>query len=72
MLRGFLYLKVEVTMKKEYKVMIDYGDSKKADKPTEEDIEQMESVWLDTGDEVIKLPKALLPYLDGADVLGIA
>ena len=59
-------------MKKEYKIMIDYGDSKRADKPTDEDIEQMESVWLDTGDEVIQLPKALLPYLDGADVLGIA
>ena len=59
-------------MKKEYKIMIDYGDSNKVEKPTNEDIEQMESVWLDTGDEVIKLPKALLPYLDGADVLGIA
>ena len=59
-------------MKKEYKIMIDYGDSNKVEKPTNEDIEQMESVWLDTGDTVIQLPKELLPYLDGADVLGIA
>ena len=59
-------------MKKEYKLTIDYADSKKADKPTEEEIEDMDCIWLDTGDKVIQLPKELLPYLDGADVLGIA
>ena len=46
--------------------MIEYEDT---DSPSEV---EMDRVWLDTGDEVIQLPKALLPYLDGADVLGIA
>mgnify|MGYP004457580193 CR=1 FL=1 len=60
-------------MKKEYKLTIGYNeDSKKVDKPTEEEIEDMDSVWLDTGDKVIQLPKELLPYLDGAEILGIA
>ena len=72
MLRGMLYLKVEVVMKKEYKILIDYKeDSEEPKRLTQEEIEKMDRVWLDTGDGIIELPKELLPYLDNADVLGI-
>jgi hypothetical protein len=71
-LRGMLYLKVEVVMKKEYKILIDYKeDSEEPKRLTQEEIEKMDRVWLDTGDGIIELPKELLPYLDNADVLGI-
>jgi hypothetical protein len=67
-----LYLKVEVVMKKEYKILIDYKeDSEEPKRLTQEEIEKMDRVWLDTGDGIIELPKELLPYLDNADVLGI-
>ena len=32
----------------------------------------MDRVWLDTGDMDVELPEELLPYLEDADVLGIA
>ena len=71
-LRGLLYLKVEVGMKKMYKIMIDCGDeSEEIDRITEEDIEKMDGFWLDTGDVVIQLPKELIPYLNDGDILGI-
>jgi hypothetical protein len=71
-LRGMLYLKVEVVMKKEYKILIDYKeDSEEPKRLTQEEIEKMDRVWLDTGDGIIELPKELLPYLENADVLGI-
>ena len=73
MLRGMLYLKVEVVMKKEYKILIDYKeDSEEPKRLTQEEIDKMDRVWLDTGDGIIELPKELLPYLDNADILGIA
>ena len=72
-LRGLLYLKVEVGMKKEYKIMIDYNsDSEETEKLTKEEIDKMDRFWLDTGDTVVELPKELLPYLEAADILGIA
>jgi hypothetical protein len=67
-LRGLLYLKVEVNMKKEYELMLDY----------EEEIEEvdglnsLERVWLDTGDGIVQLPDELIPYLQESDILGIA
>jgi hypothetical protein len=71
-LRGMLYLKVEVVMKKEYKILIDYKeDSEEPKRLTQEEIDKMDRVWLDTGDGIIELPKELLPYLENADVLGI-
>jgi H2-forming N5,N10-methylenetetrahydromethanopterin dehydrogenase-like enzyme len=72
-LRGLLYLKVEVGMKKMYRIMIDCGDeSEEIDRITEEDIEKMDGFWLDTGDIVIQLPQELIPYLNDGDILGIA
>jgi len=71
-LRGLLYLKVEVGMKKMYRIMIDCGDeSEEIDRITEEDIEKMDGFWLDTGDIVIQLPQELIPYLNDGDILGI-
>ena len=71
-LRGLLYLKVEVGMKKMYRIMIDCGDeSEEIDRITEEDIEKMDGFWLDTGDVVIQLPQELIPYLNDGDILGI-
>ena len=59
-------------MKKEYKILIDYKeDSEEPKRLTQEEIEKMDRVWLDTGDGIIELPKELLPYLENADVLGI-
>ena len=73
MLRGMLYLKVEVVMKKEYKILIDYKeDSEEPKRLTQEEIDKMDRVWLDTGDGVVELPKELLPYLEEAETLGIA
>ena len=60
-------------MKKEYKILIDYKeDSEEPKRLTQEEIDKMDRVWLDTGDGIIELPKELLPYLDNADILGIA
>ena len=53
-------------MKKSCKLMIEYEDT---DSPSEV---EMDRVWLDTGDMVVELPEELLPYLEDADVLGIA
>jgi len=53
-------------MKKSCKLMIEYED-----KNSSSDVE-MDRVWLDTGDMVIELPEELLPYLEDADILGIA
>ena len=59
-------------MKKEYKILIDYKeDSEEPKRLTQEEIEKMDRVWLDTGDGIIELPLELLPYLDNADVLCI-
>ena len=68
-LRGLLYLKVEVEVKK-YKLMIDYNEE-----PEEveglNDID-MDRIWLDTGETVVQLPDELIPYLQKEDTLGIA
>ena len=47
--------------------MIDYSEGKDDSSEVE-----MDRVWLDTGDMVVELPEELLPYLEDADVLGIA
>ena len=69
-LRGLLYLKVEAGMKK-YKLIIDYEEKKTEEIDTLQNTE-MDRVWLDTGDEVVELPDEILPYLEEADILGIA
>jgi hypothetical protein len=53
-------------MKKSCKLMIEYEDTDNSSEV------EMDRVWLDTGDMVIELPEELLPYLEDADILGIA
>jgi hypothetical protein len=66
-LRGLLYPKAEVSMKKEYKLLIDYEEE------IEEPVDaEMDRIWLDTGDGVVQLPEELIPYLKDNDILGIA
>jgi hypothetical protein len=72
-LRGLLYLKVEVGMKK-YKLIVDL--SSESDEMLEEvdsihDVD-VDRVWLDTGDIVLQLPDEILPYLEESDILGVA
>ena len=72
-LRGLLYLKVEVGMKK-YKLIVDL--SNESDEVLEEvdsihDVD-VDRIWLDTGDIVLQLPDEILPYLEESDILGIA
>jgi len=38
----------------------------------EDEYDDEECVWLDTGDSVVKLPSELLPYLRETDLLGLA
>ena len=38
----------------------------------EDEYDDDEGVWLDTGDSVVKLPPELLPYLRETDILGLA
>ena len=64
-LRGLLYLKVEVSMdEKDYKIMVDYTEV--------DDDSEIERIWIDTGDGVVELPNELVPYLQELDILGIA
>ena len=72
-LRGLLYLKVEVGMKK-YKLIIDYEPCEEEEVEVEDIYvdEMMDHAWLDTGDMVLQLPDELLPYLQDSEILGIA
>ncbi len=56
---------------KKYKLIIDYEEKKTEEIDTLHNTE-MDRVWLDTGDEVVELPDEILPYLEEADILGIA
>ena len=38
----------------------------------EDEYDDEEGVWLDTGDSIIKLPPELLAYLRETDILGLA
>jgi len=55
-------------MKKEYKLMVGHED----DIEEVDNLNDMDHVWLDTGDGIIQLPDELLPYLQESEILGIA
>jgi hypothetical protein len=68
---------MEVIMKKEYKLSIEYDDeSDEVDKLTEVVselcISEDEEVWLETGDGAIRLPLEIAEYIDKYGILGIA
>ena len=62
-------------MKKQYKLSIKYDDSlEEVDSlhETLEEADDYESVWLDTGDGSVELPKEIAKYLEKNGILGIA
>ena len=62
-------------MKKQYKLSIKYDDSlEEVDNlhETLEEVDDYESVWLDTGDGSVELPKEIAKYLEINGILGIA
>jgi uncharacterized protein len=61
-------------MKKQYKLSIKYDDSlEEVDNlhETLEEVDDYESVWLDTGDGSVELPKEIAKYLELNGILGI-
>ena len=66
MLRGLLYLKMEITMEDERRIDCPHcGASLDIDK--EED-----NIWFDTGDEVLLVPREMLEYIeDSQGLIGI-
>jgi hypothetical protein len=57
---------------KKYKLIVDCHDEE-----VEEEVDsiykvKMDRVWLDTGESIVQLPKEVLPYLEEADILGVA
>ena len=75
-LRGFLYLRMEVVMvKKEYRLSIDYDPDKEEIERLSEVLEQETNtnIWFDTGDEVLQMPSEILKYIEDSNgILGIA
>ena len=61
-------------MKKQYKLSIEYDDvSEEVDSLSEIlEEEDVEGIWLDTGDKTILLPPEIAKYLDTDGILGIA
>ena len=62
-------------MKKQYKLKIEYDDALEEVESLHEvleDVDDYESVWLDTGDGSIELPKEIAKYLDKYGILGIS
>tara|TARA_R100001244_G_scaffold11592_1_gene13826 strand:- start:263 stop:469 length:207 start_codon:yes stop_codon:yes gene_type:complete len=66
-LRGLLYLKLEITMANKRKI-----DCPNCDASLSIDNDDEENVWFDTGDEVLLLPREMLKYLeDSQGLIGI-
>ena len=62
-------------MKKSYKLMIDYDDEEETEglsRILEEEKEEAEGIWLDTGEMTILLPPELAKYLEETGILGLA
>ncbi len=59
---------------KKYKLVVDFNEDSETRTEEVDSIykESLDRVWLDTGDIVVQLPKEVIPYLEEADILGIA
>ena len=59
---------------KKYKLVVDFSEDSETRTEEVDSIykESLDRVWLDTGDIVVQLPKEVIPYLEEADILGIA
>ena len=77
-LRGFLYLRIEmeaIMAKKEYRLSIDYDTDTEEIESLSEVLEQETNtnIWFDTGDEVLQVPTEVLKYIEDSNgILGIA
>ena len=62
-------------MKKQYKLKIEYDDVleevESLHETLEEGDEDCDSIWLDTGDGGVELPKEIAKYLELNGILGI-
>ena len=61
-------------MKKSYKLVIDYDDESEEVDGLSEVLEGIggEGIWLDTGEETIRLPKEVAEYIELNGILGMA
>jgi uncharacterized protein len=61
-------------MKKSYKLMIDYDDEEEVEGLSNmlEEEEEVEGIWLDTGEITILLPPELAKCLEETGILGMA
>ena len=68
---------MEVNMKKQYKLSIEYDDESEEVDSLSEVLEEVrisdeDGLWLETGDGTIKLPLEIAEYLERDGILGIA
>ena len=64
---------MEVEMKKQYKLSIEYDDELDEVDSLSEVLEEIgdESIWLDTGEITIQLPAEIAKYIESDGILGI-
>ena len=75
--QGITLSKMEVNMKKQYKLSIEYDDESEEVDSLSEVLEEIrisdeDGLWLETGDGTIKLPLEIAEYLERDGILGIA
>jgi len=75
-LRGFLYLRMEVKLMAKKEIHIDCpqcGTPLDIEENIEDESSQSNTVWWDTGDKVVLIPREMLKYLeDSQGVLGFS
>ena len=75
--QGITLSKMEVNMKKQYKLSIEYDDESEEVDSLSEVLEEVrisdeDGLWLETGDGTIRLPAEIAEYLERDGILGIA
>ena len=75
--QGITLSKMEVNMKKQYKLSIEYDDESEEVDSLSEVLEEVrisdeDGLWLETGDGTIRLPLEIAEYIDKYGILGIA
>ena len=75
--QGITLSKMEVNMKKQYKLSIEYDDELEEVDSLSEVLEEVrisdeDGIWLETADGTIRLPLEIAEYIEKDGVLGIA
>ena len=75
--QGITLSKMEVNMKKQYKLSIEYDDESEEVDSLSEVLEEVrisdeDGIWLETGDGTIRLPLEIAEYIERDGILGIA